>query len=255
MGEAIIQVRDLRKSYGAVQALRGITLDVRRGEVFGILGPNGAGKTTTLEIIEGMRRADSGQVLVDGIDVGREPQRVKARIGIQLQKTGYFDRLNLIELLRLMGELYERRLDPMTLLDEVGLRAKAKARAKQLSGGQLQRFSIAAALVNDPDIIFLDEPTTGLDPHARQNLWRLVRSQNERGRTVVLTTHYIEEAEALCQRVAIMDEGAIVAMDSPASMIEGLLAEGFTKEVERKAADLEDVFLALTGKTIDDDAA
>ena len=200
-------VHDLRKRYGTLQAVDGVSFEITEGEVFGILGPNGAGKTTTLEMIEGMRTIDSGTAIVDGVDVAKDPRGVKSRIGIQLQASSFFDELNLVELLELFGHLYGRRVDASELLADVELTEKARSQVRTLSGGQKQRFSIAAALVNDPRVLFLDEPTTGLDPQARRHLWGLVRQIRDRGHTVVLTTHYLEEAEELCDRVAIMDGG------------------------------------------------
>src|SRR6266545_6533017 len=214
-GTPIIVARDLRKRYGALQAVDGVSFEIAEGEVFGILGPNGAGKTTTLEMIEGMRPIDSGAAIVDGIDVSQDPRGVKARIGIQLQASSFFDQLNLVELLELFGHLYERTIDATALLADVELTDKARSQVGTLSGGQKQRFSIAAALVNEPRVLFLDEPTTGLDPQARRHLWGLVRQLRDRGHTVILTTHYMEEAEELCERVAIMDRGVIVALDAP----------------------------------------
>jgi ABC-2 type transport system ATP-binding protein len=238
---------DLRKRYGSLQAVDGVSFEVEAGEVFGILGPNGAGKTTTLEMIEGMRTIDSGTATVAGIDVGRDPRGVKARIGIQLQASSFFDQLNLVELLELFGHLYGRRADAMALLAEVELTDKARSQVQTLSGGQKQRFSIAAALVNDPAILFLDEPTTGLDPQARRHLWGVVRDLASRGHTIVLTTHYMEEAEELCHRVAIMDGGRIVALDAPSALVDALLGRGFSKPRVERQANLEDVFIDLTG--------
>ncbi|MSQ11596.1 MAG: ABC transporter ATP-binding protein [Dehalococcoidia bacterium] len=218
----IIEVRNLVKEFGPVTAVAGVSFAVLQGEVFGILGPNGAGKTTVLECIEGLQPATSGETVVLGIDTQREPVKVKERIGVQLQASSYFDFLTLTEILELFGRFYPRRLTPRELLAKVGLEEKAKSTVAKLSGGQKQRFSIAATLVNDPEVVFLDEPTTGLDPLARRNLWELVREVHREGRTVVLTTHYMEEAEALCQRVAIMDLGLIVALDSPINLIHRL---------------------------------
>jgi ABC-2 type transport system ATP-binding protein len=246
-GTPIIVARDLRKRYGTLQAVDGVSFEVSEGEVFGILGPNGAGKTTTLEMIEGMRPIDSGTAIVDGIDVSADPRGVKARIGIQLQASSFFDELNLVELLKLFGHLYDRDVDAMRLLADVELTEKARSQVRTLSGGQKQRFSIASALVNDPRVLFLDEPTTGLDPQARRHLWGLVRTISERGHTVVLTTHYMEEAEELCARVAIMDRGRIVALDSPQRLVDGLIGRGFTKARVERLANLEDVFLDMTG--------
>ncbi|HET7520770.1 MAG TPA: ABC transporter ATP-binding protein [Candidatus Limnocylindria bacterium] len=239
--------RDLRKRYGSLQAVDGVSFEVAAGEVFGILGPNGAGKTTTLEMIEGMRPIDEGSATVAGIDVRKDPRGVKARIGIQLQASSFFDELNLVELLELFGRLYNRDVDAQALLREVELTDKAKSQVRTLSGGQKQRFSIAAALVNDPAILFLDEPTTGLDPQARRHLWGVVRDLSSRGHTIVLTTHYMEEAEELCDRVAVMDGGKIIALDTPDALIQALLDRGFTKERVERLANLEDVFIDLTG--------
>jgi ABC-2 type transport system ATP-binding protein len=247
MTAPIVAAHDLRKRYGNLQAVDGVSFEIAEGEVFGILGPNGAGKTTTLEMIEGMRPIDSGSAVVDGIDVTRDPRGVKARIGIQLQASSFFDELNLVELLELFGHLYERTVDAHAILADVELTEKSRSQVKTLSGGQKQRFSIAAALVNDPRVLFLDEPTTGLDPQARHHLWGLVRRIQERGHTVVLTTHYMEEAEELCDRVAIMDHGLIVALDTPQRLVDGLIGRGFTKARVERLANLEDVFLDLTG--------
>jgi ABC-2 type transport system ATP-binding protein len=252
-GAPIITVRDLRKRYGSLQAVDGVSFDVAEGEVFGILGPNGAGKTTTLEMIEGMRTIDSGSALVDGVDVSRDPRGVKARIGIQLQASSFFDELNLVELLELFGHLYGRKVDAAALLADVELTDKAQSQVGTLSGGQKQRFSIAAALVNEPRVLFLDEPTTGLDPQARRHLWGLVAQIKSRGHTVVLTTHYMEEAEELCDRVAIMDAGRIVALDAPHRLVDALIGRGFTKERVERLASLEDVFIDLTGHQLRED--
>jgi ABC-2 type transport system ATP-binding protein len=245
--QAIIVARDLRKRYGSLHAVDGVSFEVARGEVFGILGPNGAGKTTTIEMIEGMRPIDDGSATIDGIDVRADPRGVKARIGIQLQASAFFDGLTLTELLDLFGTLYGQTVDPAALLAEVELTDKAESQVNTLSGGQKQRFSIAAALVNDPVVLFLDEPTTGLDPQARRHLWGVIRVLRDRGHTVVLTTHYMEEAEELCARVAIMDAGRIVALDTPQRLIDGLIARGFHKERVERLANLEDVFIDLTG--------
>jgi ABC-2 type transport system ATP-binding protein len=243
----VLIARDLRKRYGSLQAVDGVSFEVAAGEVFGILGPNGAGKTTTLEMIEGMRHIDGGSATVAGIDVSRDPRGVKARIGIQLQASSFFDELNLVELLELFGRLYSRDVDAMALLAEVELTDKARSQVRTLSGGQKQRFSIAAALVNEPTILFLDEPTTGLDPQARRHLWGVVRDLRARGHTIVLTTHYMEEAEELCDRVAVMDGGRIIALDLPEALIQALIDRGFTKERVERLANLEDVFIDLTG--------
>ena len=218
----VIRVESLTRKFGDLVAVDDISFSVRRGEVFGILGPNGAGKTTTLECIEGLQRPTAGEINVLGIDVLREPKRVKERIGVQLQASAYFDYLTLTEILRLFGLFYGRRAPAAELLARVGLEDKANTTVEKLSGGQKQRFAIAATLVNDPEIVFLDEPSAGLDPQARRNLWDFVQSINLRGHTVVLTTHSMEEAEFLCSRVAIMDRGRIVAMDTPRDLVRAL---------------------------------
>lgn len=249
----IISVSDLRKRYGNLVAVDGVSFEVCEGEVFGILGPNGAGKTTTLEMIEGMRPIDSGLAVIDGIDVRANPREVKRRIGIQLQASAFFDELTLIELLQLFGRLYGHRVDAPALLADVELTEKATSQVRTLSGGQKQRFSIASALVNNPRVLFLDEPTTGLDPQARRHLWSLVRTLQQRGHTVVLTTHYMEEAEELCDRVAIMDAGRIIAFDRPQALIEQLVGRGFRKARVERLANLEDVFIDLTGHQLRED--
>jgi len=246
----ILSVAHLTKRYGEVTAVDAIGFQVQRGEIFGILGPNGAGKTTTLECIETLLPFDSGTIHLEGIDVRTQPQEVKRRIGVQLQSSAFFDRLSLRELLLLFGEIYGRRVDPVAVLDEVELRAKLQAKAAELTGGQRQRFSIAVALVHDPPVLFLDEPTTGLDPQSRRHLWGVIRRIREEGKTIVLTTHYMEEAEELCDRVAIMDQGRIIALAPPQELIAQLLANGFRKERVERHATLEDVFLALTGHAL-----
>jgi len=251
--DPIITVKNLTKKYGNFEAVKGISFEVKRGEVFGILGPNGAGKTTTLEIIEGLRDATSGEVTFDGIDALKNTFEIKHKIGIQLQSSGFYERLSLKELINLFANLYGREVDYKEILNEVGLMDKQKSQVKQLSGGQQQRFSIAAALVNDPLVIFLDEPTTGLDPQARRNLWELIKNIKAKGKTIILTTHYMDEAEKLCDRVAIMDGGLIVKLDTPDKLIDDLLASGFTKAKPEKAANLEDVFVELTGKDMRDE--
>jgi ABC-2 type transport system ATP-binding protein len=250
---AIIEVRDLVKRYGDFTAVKGISFDVGEGEIFGIVGPNGAGKTTTLEIIETLKDPTSGSVIIDGYDVVKSPWEVKRRIGVQLQAAGFYPGLSLRELLELFAGLYDVKVDPMAMLRKVQLEDKAKSRYEKLSGGQKQRFSIASTLVNQPRVIFLDEPSTGLDPQARLNLWDLVREIQKDGVTVVLTTHYMEEAEQLSDHLAIMDEGQIVASGTPDSLIDALLARGFKKPEVVKLASLEDVFLDLTGKQLRDE--
>jgi ABC-2 type transport system ATP-binding protein len=251
--DTVLEVRDLVKRYGGITAVDGVSFSVRAREIFGILGPNGAGKTTTLECIETLRSVDGGTILLGGLDVRAQAQEVKRIIGVQLQSSSFFDKLSLAELLVLFGEMYGRRVDPLALLDEVELRDKSRSPVVQLSGGQKQRFSIAAALVNDPVVIFLDEPTTGLDPQARRHLWGVIKRIRSEGKTIVITTHYMDEAEELCDRVAIMDAGKIIAMAPPHEMIDTLVAGGFRKEKVERLASLEDVFLNLTGHTIRDE--
>ena len=250
MSRVIISVKDLVKNYGSFQAVKGISFDVYEGEIFGLLGPNGAGKSTTLEIIETLREKTSGTITVDGIDIDRQHHEIKKIVGVQLQTSGYYPGLNLVELIDLFGGLYNRKVDALELLDQVNLRDKAKSKVKELSGGQKQRFSVATTLINDPKIIFLDEPTTGLDPQARRNLWDLIKNIRQRGTTVIITTHYMDEAEILCDRVAIIDSGRIVAMDSPDKLIDDLVATGFERPKEMKSANLEDVFIAMTGHSL-----
>ncbi len=250
MRKVIISVQELVKTYGKFNAVKGISFEVYEGEIFGLLGPNGAGKSTTLEIIETLRVKTSGKVKVDEFDLDSHPNEIKKIIGVQLQSSGYYPGLNLTELISLFGGLYNREVDPLQLLDLVNLREKAKAKYKELSGGQKQRFSIATTLINEPKIIFLDEPTTGLDPQARRNLWELVKKIRERGTTVIITTHYMDEAEYLCDRVAIIEAGEIVALNSPDKLIDELVATGFERIKEVKRANLEDVFIALTGHSI-----
>jgi len=250
MKGSIISVKDLWKKYGDFEAVKGISFDVQQGEVFGLLGPNGAGKSTTLEIIETLRDKTSGTVIVDGFDLDKDPGEIKKIIGVQLQTSGYYPGLNLSELLELFGGLYNRKVRPADLLDAVNLRDKAKAKYKDLSGGQKQRFSIATTLINQPRIIFLDEPTTGLDPQARRNLWDLIKDIRDKGTTVIITTHYMDEAEILCDRVAIVDAGKIIALDTPDKLIDKLVATGFERPKEVKKANLEDVFINLTGHAL-----
>jgi len=250
----IVEARELVKRYpkpGSKKehflAVDGVSLAIEAGEVFGILGPNGAGKTTTLEMIEGLTDIDSGTATVDGIDVTKNPNRVKEIIGVQLQANEYFDHLTLSDLLRLFSKLFHRNDDPKKLLARVNLEEKADAKPAALSGGQKQRFSIASALVNEPKVLFLDEPTTGLDPQAKRNLWRLVEDLNAAGMTVVLTTHNMEEAEHLCGRIAIMDHGKVIAEGSPQDLIMQHAPEPPERRLHGK---LEDVFLKLTGHAL-----
>lgn len=248
----IIKVDKLVKKYGRKKVVNAVSFSVKKGEIFGILGPNGAGKTTTLEMIEALREIDSGTVEIDGIDVSKHPKRIKNIIGIQLQSTAFYDKLNLREQLRMFASLYGESVDPDELLKKVQLTDKAKSYVQQLSGGQKQRFEIATALVNKPKVLFLDEPTTGLDPQARRNLWELIQKIQKSGMTIILTTHYMDEAELLCDRLAIMDNGQILVIDTPKKLVKDLLGRGFKKKQHVEQANLEDVFIDLTGKAIRD---
>lgn len=244
----VIEVNGLVKKYDHFTAVKGISFDVFEGEIFGLLGPNGAGKSTTLEIIETLRDKTSGSVKVFGYDLDHDAANIKKIIGVQLQASGYYPALNLMELIELFAGLYNRKVKPLEYLKLVNLKDKARAKFKQLSGGQKQRFSIATTLINQPKIVFLDEPTTGLDPQARRNLWELILQIRDQGATIVITTHYMDEAEYLCDRVGIIDSGQIIAIDSPEKLIDDLVASGFEREKQVKLANLEDVFIQLTGK-------
>jgi ABC-2 type transport system ATP-binding protein len=248
MTKPILEVKNLQKSYDGKKAVDGISFSVKKGEVFGILGPNGAGKTTTLEMIETLREIDGGTATIDGIDVAKNPYKIRGIIGVQPQSPGFQDKTKLVELIQMFAAAYGERVNPKQFLDEVNLGDKADSYVENLSGGQKQRFSIVAALVHSPKVFFLDEPTTGLDPQARRNLWKLIEEVRDRGISVILTTHYMDEAEVLCDRVAIMDQGKIIKLDTPKKLIKDLLAKGFKKEQRVEQADLEDVFIDLTGK-------
>ncbi|MCB0707918.1 MAG: ABC transporter ATP-binding protein [Chitinophagaceae bacterium] len=250
MMKTIISVKDLVKNYGSFSAVKGISFDVYEGEIFGLLGPNGAGKSTTLEIMETLRDKTSGEVTICGYNLDKNPDNIKKMIGVQLQSSGYYPGLTLVELIDLFAGLYNQDVDPKVLLKMVNLVDKANNKYKEMSGGQKQRFSIATTLINKPKIIFLDEPTTGLDPQARRSLWELIKNIRSQGTTVIITTHYMDEAEQLCDRIAIMDEGKIISLDSPDKMIDDLVNSGFERPKQVKAANLEDVFIHLTGKEI-----
>lgn len=252
MPEAILTTRELTKKYGSKTVVSNVSFTVKKGEIFGILGPNGAGKTTTLEMIETLRDIDEGTASIDGIDVAKKPKEVRKVIGVQMQTSAFYDKVTLKEQLNLLATIYGVKADPEKLLRDVDLEERSGEYPEKLSGGQKQRFSIATALVNDPKVLFLDEPTTGLDPQARRNLWDLIKTINARGVTIILTTHYMEEAQMLCDRVAIMDSGKIIALDTPDRLIEELLSTGFKKKKEVQQADLEDVFINLTGKALRD---
>lgn len=246
----ILKVDNLQKSYDGKKAVDGISFEVRKGEIFGILGPNGAGKTTTLEMIETLREIDGGSASIDGVDVAKNPYEIRGMIGVQPQSPGFQDKTKLTELIQMFAAAYGERVNPKKFLDEVNLGEKADSYIENLSGGQKQRFSIVAALVHSPKVFFLDEPTTGLDPQARRNLWELIEEVRDRGISVILTTHYMDEAEVLCDRVAIMDRGKIIKLDTPQNLIKDLLGRGFKKEQRVEQANLEDVFIDLTGKAL-----
>lgn len=249
---SMIEVRELSKRYGEKLAVNGISFDVKKGEIFGILGPNGAGKTTTLEMMETLRPIDEGSVTINGVDVAKNPRKIKYMIGVQPQSPSFQDKTKLTEIIREFAAAYGERVDPMKFLRDVNLEDKANSFFENLSGGQKQRLSITTALVHGPKVFFLDEPTTGLDPQARRNLWELIEDVRDRGISVVMTTHYMDEAEVLCDRIAIMDEGKIIAIGTPKSLIKDLLGRGFKKEQHVEQANLEDVFIDLTGKGLRD---
>ncbi len=301
----VIEVESLRKAYGRTVAVDGVSFEVRRGEVFGMVGPNGAGKTTTIECVEGLRRPDGGYIRVLGLDPQRDRIQLLQRIGVQLQESNLAPRLKVGEAMRLFASFYPRSVDGEILLERLGLAEKRDTYYDKLSGGQKQRLFIALALINDPEIVFLDELTTGLDPHARRDMWDLVREVRDQGKTVFLTTHYMEEAEELCDRVAIIDRGRVIALDTPEALIASLDSESrvaFTYEgpldvealrrlpevsrleaengtvtvygrgesllpavvnavaaggavirtLQNRRASLEDVFLALTGRPVEE---
>lgn len=248
----ILTVKDLKKVYDDVPAVDGVSFNVKRGEIFGILGPNGAGKTTTLEMIETLRPIDGGSITIDGLDVAKQQEKVKRIIGVQPQSPAFQNKQKAKEIIEMFAAAYGEKVDPLEFLDDVQLREKANAFSEDLSGGQRQRLSIAAALVHKPKVFFLDEPTTGIDPQARRNLWDLIREVRDKGVTVIMTTHYLDEAELLCDRVAIMDHGKIIALDTPKKLIKQLLGRGFKKEVNVEQANLEDVFIDLTGRGLRD---
>ncbi len=222
---AVVEVQDLQKYYGEIRAVDGLSFTVEPGEIFGMLGPNGAGKSTTVEILEGIRTMDGGQVRVLGLDPHRETGRLRNAIGIQLQSTSLYPRLNVREQLSMFGRLYEQSRNVEEVIDLVGLRERVSGLAKDLSGGQQQRLSVGLSLMNDPELVFLDEPTTGMDPQARRHLWDVIKGMQEQGKTVMMTTHYMEEAEYLCDRVAIVDHGKIIALDRPQRLVSENFAE------------------------------
>ncbi len=261
----IIEIRNVTKNYSNMTAVQDVSFSVQEGEVFGILGPNGAGKTTTLEMVEGLKPIDAGSILLDGLDIAAHNQEVKRRIGVQLQSSAFFDGLTLIELLDMFAAMYGREVDARALLAKVQLTEKADSMVKELSGGQKQRFSIATALVNDPKVLFLDEPTTGLDPQARRNLWDLISEINRTGTTIVLTTHYMDEAEVLCDRIAIMDHANLVALDTTENLLKdsrlvsgiqfrtepALAADAFRELPGVRGASSEDGLIHLASGTVE----
>ncbi len=243
-----IEVQDLQKRYGALRAVDGISFAVETGEIFGLLGPNGAGKTTTVETLVGLRQRDGGRISVLGLDPGGRPLELKNRIGVQLQQVALYPRLTVVEMARLFASFYPRQLDPAETIAKVGLRDKAHTQTKDLSGGQRQRLAIALTMVGDADLVFLDEPTTGLDPQARHNLWELVLELKSRGKTILLTTHYMDEAERLCDRVAIVDHGRVIAMDTPRALVGQHSAERAI-EFESAALACDERLRTLSGVT------
>ena len=252
-GEPIIEMTDLEVRYRDVRAVAGLSLSIEAGEVFGLLGPNGAGKTSTLACIEGLRRPQAGRVRVAGYDLPRGAEQIKRVLGVQLQTAAMFPELTLAELVELYAALYDRfptRAQVAQMLERFGLAQKARARAEQLSGGQRQRLALALALVNDPQIVLLDEPTTGLDPQSRRGVWALVRRMRAEGRTVVLTTHAMEEAQELCDRVGIIHAGKLVALGTPRELIARHAPPLAPEEAARRQPNLEDVFIALTGSSL-----
>ncbi len=246
-------VRGLRKSYGDVLAVDGLDLEVHAGECFGLLGPNGAGKTTTIEICEGLLERDSGDVELLGLTWERDPQLLKEKLGISLQDTQLSEKLTVSETLKLFRSFYRIGREVGDVIADVQLEEKMNSRVGTLSGGQKQRLAIACALVGNPQLLFLDEPTTGLDPQSRRQLWSLIEKFKSSGRTILLTTHYMDEAERLCDRVAIVDHGHIIAQGSPAELIESIAATHPPPPPRASSTTLEDVFVALTGRTLRDE--
>ena len=252
MDETILKVSNLTKRYDNKVAVDNISFTVNKGEIFGILGPNGAGKTTTLEMIEALRPITSGEIVVDGINVKKDPKKVKQIVGIQLQLAAFLDKVTLREHLKLFADIYHVKTNVDDILNEVQLSEKANSFVEDLSGGQKQRFSVAIAIVNNPKVLFLDEPTTGLDPQARHNLWELIKSIKQKGTTIIITTHYMEEAQLLCDRLAVLDNGKIIALDSPQGLIDNLIKSGFQPKRVVQNVTLEDAYINLTGKELRD---
>ena len=252
MTKSMVEVKNLKKRYGEKQAVDGISFEVKKGEIFGILGPNGAGKTTTLEMMETLRDIDEGEVIIDGVNVKEDPQAIKYLIGVQPQSPAFQDKTKLTEIIEMFAAAYGEKVEAMEFLRDVELEEKANNFVEDLSGGQKQRLSITTALVHGPKVFFLDEPTTGLDPQARRHLWDLIEKVRDKGISVIMTTHYMDEAEILCDRIAVMDNGKIIAIDTPKNLIKQLLDRGFKKKQEVQQANLEDVFIDLTGKDLRD---
>ena len=250
MAKPSIVARDLVKKYNGKAVVDGVSFEVQQGEVFGILGPNGAGKTTTLEMLETLRPIDGGSATLHGIKVEKNSNSIKRLIGVQPQTPSFEEKTKLTEIIQFFASTYGKKVDAIELLKSVQLEEKANSYPEQLSGGQRQRFSIAVALVHGPKVFFLDEPTTGLDPQARRNLWDLIGQIKKKGITVVMTTHYMDEAELLCDRIAVMDEGKIIALAPPKKLVKDLIKRGFKKEQHVEQANLEDVFIDLTGKAL-----
>jgi ABC-2 type transport system ATP-binding protein len=250
-----LQVKDLRVSYGATLAVDDIALNVQKGEIFGLLGPNGAGKTSALSAIEGLLRPDAGDITIGDIDARAHPLRGKAQMGVQLQSNSFHSDLTLLEIVRLFAGLYGVSLSAEQVRDrlsEIQLQAEAIKRFRELSGGQQQRFSLLIATIHNPPLLLLDEPTAGLDPQARRQLWERIEGSRKEGRSILLTTHSMEEAQAVCDRVAIMDHGKILTVDTPARLIETHRDDPRVREVARGEVTLEDVFIGLTGRALRD---
>jgi ABC-2 type transport system ATP-binding protein len=250
---SVIEVKDIKKNYKDLVAVAGVSFSVEKGEVFGLLGPNGAGKTTTVEMLEGITKIDEGEAFIEGIKVSQNNHELQNIIGVSLQSNNFFDDLSLSEILNLFASFFNIKINPLDFLAEVTLTEKSKTKFKDMSGGQKQRFTIALALINDPKVLFLDEPTTGLDPQSRRHLWDIVSGLKKKGKTIILTTHFMDEAEYLADRVAVMDSGKILKMGTPKELIQELISKGFVKKVVAdERANLEDVFIDLTGKNLRD---
>ncbi len=254
-GQLALAVNGLRVRYGSTVAVDGIALDVRKGEIFGLLGPNGAGKTSALSAIEGLLRPDAGDIAIDDIDARAHPLQAKAQMGVQLQSTSFQSNLTLIEVVRLYAGLYGVSLSVAQIYDRLGefnLQAEGPKRYRELSGGQQQRFALLIATIHDPQLLLLDEPTAGLDPQARRQLWDRIERSRKEGRSILLTTHSMEEAQAVCDRVAIMDRGRILTVDTPAGLIATHRDDPQVREAAHGEVTLEDVFIGLTGRDLRD---